>query len=216
MVTKARQIVQVRRMRTDADRVRFAVRFASEPLSTLGLKRVRHELAAFLGLTREGAAPPGGFGVQVSTVRPPYPWQYSRGRLVQLQRDAYHLLADAVEGRGLHATTISDSQELSAGVIGPARTRRLRIGGSVRAAFLLTLAFLIAGKGAVPVLKCPECGRLFVRVRRQKYCSSTCTDRAVWRNYPEHKKRAARLKWYEKFGWELGARSKRKERQGRR
>lgn len=62
------------------------------------------------------------------------------------------------------------------------------------------------------VRRCPHCQSLFVRVRRQIYCSSTCTDRATWKKYPERKKRAARLKQYEKHGWTFGRRKGAKKR----
>ena len=203
-------------MKTDADRVRFAVRFASENVMALGapaLNKLQRELAAFLGTTRKGARLPGGFGVQVVNARPPYPWDYSKVEMFSLQQDASALLENAIDGHGLHPTTISDDQELIADVVTGAKGKRtLRIGGSVRAGFLLTLAFLLAGTGAPTVLKCPECGRPFVRVRRQKYCRDACTDRATWRNYPTEKKRRARQRQYDKNGWTLGARSERKTR----
>lgn len=220
-------------MTTDADRVRFAVRFANEKnvmtLSGAALSRCREELAAFLGMTRTGAAAPGGFGVQVVNVRPPYPWDYPKGQLVELQEDVRRFLENEVLGDVehpflknavlkdvRHPTTISDDsddQPLVADVVTVGGKRRGRIGGSVRAAFLLTLWFLrVAGTGVPAVLKCPECGRLFVRVRRQKYCRDACTDKATWRNYPQKKKLAARKKYYESQGWILGTRSERKHR----
>ena len=55
--------------------------------------------------------------------------------------------------------------------------------------------------------RCPECGRPFVRVRRQLYCDSKCTDRATWRNYPKEKKNRHRERQYAKHGWRLGART---------
>lgn len=58
------------------------------------------------------------------------------------------------------------------------------------------------------VRKCPECGRLFLRIRRQLYCSDRCTDRATWRNYPESKKRRSRQPLYDLNGWKMGARKK--------
>jgi len=201
-------------MKSDADRVRFAVRFASEhvlSLRTPALNKLRGDVAAFLGLTRKGSARPGRFDVQVSVLRAPYPRDATKVMLFRLQRDARNMLEQAVEGRGFKPTIISDGQNLVLDVVGGSSgPRTLRIGGSMHAAFLLTLAYLLAGKHGVPVLKCPECGRLFVRVRRQKYCQDACTDKATWRNYPEEKKRLAREKQYEKQGWRLGARSGRK------
>jgi hypothetical protein len=76
--------------------------------------------------------------------------------------------------------------------------------------FRVGLTWLLTGGAARTIRQCPECRRYFVRVRRQKYCSDQCTDRATWRNYPEAKKRRARQKQYDKYGWTLGARSKRR------
>ena len=54
------------RMQSDADRLRIAVRFATESVQTpQALSRARRELASFLGVTRQGADPPGGFGIRV-------------------------------------------------------------------------------------------------------------------------------------------------------
>lgn len=202
-------------MKTDADRVRFAVRFASGNVSGLrprALNTLRTELAAFLGTTKKGADAPGGFGIRIVNVRPPYPWEYTKAQLFELQEDTRRLLEDTVDGRGLGSTTISDDQALVVGVATVSGKQRGSVGGSVRASFLLTLWLLLLGKNLPPVKKCPECGQLFVRVRRQKYCRDACTDKATWRNYPKEKKRQARQRQYDRHGWTLGKRSGRKTR----
>ena len=201
-------------MRTDPDRVRFAVDFVTQDVLSMrgpALNKLRQDVAAFLGLTRKGRIPPGALVAQVSVVRPPYPRTASKSMLFRLQRDARAMLEQAVEGKGLSPTTISDGQDLLVDVVGGTTgPRSLRIGGSMRAGFLLTLALLLSGKAGASVRKCLECKRLFIRVRRQMYCQSKCTDAATWRNYPEEKKWLARRKQYEKQGWTLGARSGRK------
>ena len=54
-------------MKTDADRVRFAVRFVSgkSPMavSDRAVAKLQDELAVFLGYTRGGAEPPGGLAI---------------------------------------------------------------------------------------------------------------------------------------------------------
>lgn len=154
------------------------------------------------------SAKPEPAGTEVVVSGEPYPWDLSPVDLFRLQRDARDLINQAIGGRGYQSTTISDKQELIVDVIGGPGTRTLRVGGSVRASFLLKLAILMLTDAGRRVSQCPECGSFFVRVRRQKYCKRKCTDRATWRNYPKEKKERARQKEYDKHGWTLGARKK--------
>jgi hypothetical protein len=209
----------------DAKRLKWAVSFASADLSALkgrSLLQLQTELGAFLGMTRKAKAS----GPAVA-IRPPYPWDYTVAQFAALQRDTTRLLAGAVPAgrsrsvdriealargtgtdvRGSDPISIKEEIFLDAMPVAAGK-RRLRIGGSVRASFLLNLAVLVTGEAGNGIRTCPECGRLFVRKRRQLYCKSECTDRATWRNYPEEKKRRAREKQYAKEGWTVGARAK--------
>jgi hypothetical protein len=61
--------------------------------------------------------------------------------------------------------------------------------GDVRDLFLLRLVFLLQ-KDASHIRRCPECGVIFYRVRKQAYCSRRCTNRAnmrAWRQGPNGK-----------------------------
>ena len=198
------------RIKTDADRLAFALRFATAPLprSKSELELICRNVTAFLGMSRgTGDQRPGGFGIAVKVVGSPQPWEYTIPLLRELQQEARHLIEQTVDGHGIAPTILSDSQELIVDVVGQADDRTLRIGGSVKSGFLLTLALLLAGMtDAPPLLKCPECGTLFIRKRRQKYCDSKCTNRATWRNYPDELKLKARQKLYDDNNWTLGAR----------
>ena len=218
----AQQIMQVRRMKTDADRVRFAVRFATGKspmaLSERALKKLRDDVSTFLGFTGRRSKPPPAFGLHVTVLRAPWPWDCSKFALHEIHEETNRLLQNTVDGRGMDPTTISDGkdgQALGIDIVGPPEERTPRIAGSVRAAFLFTLWYLFASKAGDRVRACPECGRIFLRVRRQIYCSPKCTNRATWRNYPEQKKRRARQKYYDKYGWKLGARKKKGTRRGK-
>ena len=199
------------RMQSDADRLRFAVRFATESLRTQrALSRVRRELADFLGVTRQGTEPPGGFGIRVVALGGSNPCQeIPKNEVLQLQREARWFLQGAVESHGgepVSSRPVS-LRHVSVDVVGDQTGRRIpRVGGAVRTVFFLALILLLAGGQGRSVLRCPECGTIFYRVRRQKYCNPTCTDRAGWRRYPEEKKIAARQKEYDKHTWRLGAR----------
>ena len=199
------------RMQSDADRLRFAVRFATESLRTQrALSRVRRELANFLGVTPQGTDPPGGFGIRVVALGGGNPCQeIPKNELLQLQREARWFLQGAVESHGGEPVSIRQVslRQVSVDVVGNQKGRRIpRVGGTVRTVFFLALILLLSGGEGRNILRCPVCGTIFCRVRRQKYCNSKCTDRAGWRRYPEEKKIASRKKEYEKHGWRMGAR----------
>src|SRR5262245_39058940 len=48
---------------------------------------------------------------------------------------------------------------------------------SIRNMFFVRLGFVINDEGISQIKKCPECGRLFYKTRKQKYCSKTCINR---------------------------------------
>jgi hypothetical protein len=63
--------------------------------------------------------------------------------------------------------------------------------GRLRDLFLSTLVFLLA-RDVAHVRRCPECQTIFYRVRKQRYCTRTCTNRANmrdWRNTAQGKAR---------------------------
>ena len=68
--------------------------------------------------------------------------------------------------------------------------------GTLPDLFLDALMNDLAQPGSLmPVLRCPECGRLFYRNRKQKYCDRPCVAKANWRDYmktPEGKKTKSR------------------------
>lgn len=223
-------------MKTHDDRLRWAVYFGGVNVMALpepALRKLRDELAAFLGIValrrptrKEAAASPGvigvskrpqrddlvaakGFDVDVAVTKRPFAAELSRLELHLLQESARQLVEGAAAGNGTRGSVPIEAVVVD--VVGDGSARTLRIGGSVQAGFLLSLALLLATEAGSRVKQCPECGRLFARVRRQIYCSSQCTDRATWRNIPDEQKQRYRQKQYEKQGWTLGARSAKAE-----
>jgi hypothetical protein len=55
--------------------------------------------------------------------------------------------------------------------------------GSTRDTILLLVLMLLYGTERPPIGRCPECERLYLRVRRQQYCSRPCVNRANARAY---------------------------------
>jgi hypothetical protein len=200
-------------------RVRFVVQFASAlDVATLSPRQVEgfwRRYRVFCGLPwhRLGTMP--GIGLRVgSAVKEPAAaaraWPGLRARQLaefsQMQAIARELLEQASAGQELHAT-----MEGRITIAGP----RVTFKGDQVESFRISLVWLLqASAETMPIRKCPECGRFFVRVRRQIYCRDECTDRATWRKYPAAKKRAARKRQYNKHGWTFGARKRGKGRPG--
>ena len=173
------------------------------------IRKFTRELGEFLGFT--GRAATGRFDVDAAITREPYPWDYSRRELHNLHEEALTLLEGAVRGDGLPGgVSIGEDGGIRMDVVGPADERVLRFGGTTRSCFVLTLGYLLKQPAGKRVVMCPECGRIFVRVRRQIYCRRGCANKATWRKYPEASKLKAREKEYAKQGWELGGRSRKK------
>jgi uncharacterized C2H2 Zn-finger protein len=72
---------------------------------------------------------------------------------------------------------------------GPTQDAALFVHGDLRDLFLLRLVFLLQ-RDASHIRRCPECGSIFYRVRKQEYCTRRCTNRAnmrAWRQGPNGK-----------------------------
>lgn len=81
-----------------------------------------------------------------------------------------------------------------------------RLGGHPRDMFLLELQRLLESGVSKRLRACPNCRTLFLRNRRQAYCTEVCRDRLYWKTSAAAER--ARLKYYEKNNWTLGARKK--------
>jgi hypothetical protein len=85
--------------------------------------------------------------------------------------------------------------------------------GSLPNMFLLELYALLHEPAARQLARCPECGLLFVRVRRQRFCSTPCGGRARWRAYKESGRAdeaPSRRRLYDANGWTQSSRRGRK------
>jgi hypothetical protein len=63
--------------------------------------------------------------------------------------------------------------------------------GQMRHLFHFTLMLLLGQEPPNRILRCPECKKIFYRVRKQRYCSRPCVNRATvrkWRATEEAKK----------------------------
>lgn len=90
-----------------------------------------------------------------------------------------------------------------------------RIGGSARDMFLLEVQRLLEDSVSELLRSCKGCGRVFVRRKRQEYCSKQCHNRTYWPKYVatergRHRRQAAREREYATWGGKPAARRKRK------
>jgi hypothetical protein len=97
------------------------------------------------------------------------------GELGPIVRDLHHVVRGYVAGESDHPPRITVT-------VAPLPTGLIASGGTRDVAIFAAVLLLRPG---APVRACPEpgCGRLFVRSRRQLYCSRRCVMRANMRQY---------------------------------
>ncbi len=197
---KRQRVLQV----SDEDRVRFALRLAGADMPALSSRSLRSLWRAYRAFV--GLPPSSGVAKVVNGHRAGdalFNDERRRQALTELQGDARALLEQVRRGARISAPLSGVSIE---GDVGKPLSQTYR--GEPATIFRAALVMLLLDEPGSHVRVCPECESLFYRVRRQIYCSARCTDRANWRAYPEQKKRRARRKEYEKYGWTLGAHSR--------
>jgi len=199
---KQKQVLQV----TDDERVRFALRFAAMDVAALrprALHALWRQLRGVLGLPAASGVAKVVNGRRVGDAL--FNDNRCRALLLEHQEDARTLLKHVRKGGPISVPMLNVTMTGRAG-----DPRSVAFRGAPPATFRVALAFLLFSEAGARLRVCPECKTLFVRVRRQLFCNPPCTDRATWRAYPAEKKRRARAKHYAKYGWRLGARSRRK------
>ena len=150
------------------------------------------------------------------TLTMPYPPAMTDAELVALQGEVQQILAGLVgdwepteHGGPLGLTRVTVSKQL----IPHDQSDRsfVWVTGAPRDVYLEYLFHLAIHVGVDRIRRCPapDCGRLFIRERRQKYCTRECTNRALWSSYSPKQKRKWRQKQYDKNGWTVGARTAR-------
>jgi hypothetical protein len=71
-------------------------------------------------------------------------------------------------------------------------TRKWIIRARLMGLFFIRVGLLLMEEGVSRIQNCPECGRVFYRVRKQLYCSKTCINRVTrrkWLANPKNKKK---------------------------
>lgn len=107
---------------------------------------------------------------------------------------SFRFLAD--QARIVHETSLTDYVRFYLGALTPTSRffQSITIPGDPvsQSAVALQIHFVRSGLTGERILKCPECGNIFIRERkRQKYCSPTCARAVANREYYERKTKEA-------------------------
>lgn len=180
-------------MRTANDQLQWAVRDFIQPDLRLFREgdwlNLREELTAFLGFGIEQDSSE----VQVIS-RPPR----ADEDLQALQAEARKFLESAISlrdtGSGASKRLELGKPSLSLIVSKSGLVLRTVDLSSARDGFLMKLWLLVGELGAANVRRCPECRAIFWRIKRQLYCSRTCSTRVNMRAYVGRRNERAKSK----------------------
>lgn len=178
-------------MSTTEDRLRFAIRFCQEDLSRMRTGdqiNLREELSFFMygpPMSASVATPGGVIAFDGADIN-----QTPTEELSALQKEVYEVLNSAASwGKAINPKSvikldaplprhhISVDLDLRQNLIG--------VHGSSRDCLLFILyRLLVQDPGTVQHISlCPGCGRIFYRIKRQKYCSQRCSNRMYMQQY---------------------------------
>ena len=187
--------------------LRFAVRLANARIDAFGPEDWRKLRVQFQACFDQRA--PRKDAVFIISGVTEVPEAYSERNFRALQRDVQDVL--------MSLSALVPSAPLVSGVRIALRKRLLPtrdgqvipvIDGTARDVFLDVLLSLLAPAGGIR--RCPACEKFFLRSRRQTHCGRRCYNRWYWSTDRPAIVRA-RQKQYERFGWEYGARTVRRD-----
>jgi hypothetical protein len=183
-------------METPEERLKFVVNFAGMDLDRLrdgDWLNLREDLQTFVSIDQfmlEGPSPRDE--------------EYTADEIRALQRELQQVLGDLVAKRepsGNHwpltqYTKLIDLKDLALGVtpldpLGMPGHNMLRAQAPARNVFFLHLFLLLCQEPTGRILRCPECGTIFYRVRGQRYCTRRCVNRVNRRDWVEAKRQRA-------------------------
>lgn len=176
-------------MDVDEQRIRWALEFRTTDLKTIALAALRSNLLRFF--ERPGTTVGKSFFAIAMPLEHPLPQNFALKDFSRLQEDVRTLFDY------LHADIYSPPLPFQIGIV---LTEMVAVGailqvtGPTRDCALFLIYMAIINKPAGTISRCQEkqCRQPFYRYRRQRFCSTTCTNRAMQRTYREaHPERAA-------------------------
>jgi len=167
-------------MKTADDRLQFALAFAELELDTLregDWLNLRDDMRTFAWLGEGEQTLEDLGGVITFPVDRPLPQDLTKDNIRALQREAKNcFFSIATFQRPLRFHYLRDGSR-DGGV--------LAYMGNAPDMFLIRLVHLLGT--ADRIRTCPECNKLFLKIRKQKYCSRTCVNKANQRDWRERK-----------------------------
>jgi hypothetical protein len=199
-------------MPTHDEQLKFVIQFATMDLDRLrpgDWLNLRDDLVGFLHGSPEDHAPPFTPGrVLIGGIGPQLPHEYPEDDFRRLQAELRWLLEWVVARRtggqhgvlrrwaqwskdgagelpdppGVIALQISFSP-IPLDMMGHRGRTMFYVHGPTRDVFLYAVHLLLLQERTDRIMCCPECRAIFLRVRKQRYCSRTCTNRANMREW---------------------------------
>jgi hypothetical protein len=180
------------RMNTAEDRLRFVVEFASMDLDRLrpgDWMNLKDDLQAFLCLDQ----------VVVEGRRPQ---DFSPDEFRALQQEVQQVLRELVQHRepsghwplANHTTPFRVQvayQVTPLDRLGRPGRNMLGVRGPTREVFLVVLSHLLWQEATERIVQCPECGTIFYRNHKRRYCTRRCVDRVNQRSWRASKRQPA-------------------------
>ena len=171
-------------MTTDQYVLFFAVKLVDADFATLSRAdwmKLREELDHVLGRDKIHVRSERAGVLVDPSFSLPRPQQFKKPEFSSLQRKAKSILEDVVRGQSIGRKQYRPDigfQTL------PDKDRSvLHVQGSVQDVFVYVLLQALTRTSIHPVRRCAVCGRIFVRVRKQLYCTRRCTNAASTRAY---------------------------------
>ena len=171
-----------------ADFLEFVIDFAQKDLTRLrqgDWQNLREDFETYLSrhahVSIEGAS---GTCMLVSPTEPPLPENFELRHFQALQRVTLPLLQQIASQQGQFGIFPVPMSLVPHGFDGGTPGRhQLLVHGDTEQSFLTLVLWLIHQEPADRILACPECERLFYRVKQQAYCSRKCGNRVTVRNW---------------------------------
>jgi hypothetical protein len=168
------------------EQVSFILRFSQ--LDVLSLRpyeliQLRGQFAGFFGRRGEDMTPGvRAFGFMAIPLEQPLPQEFTKEQFTSLQKETLRLLREGGGRVPISTEVLTISLPLQGGI--PRFTQMI---GATRDMFLLTCALLLVRPEIASRLRrCPapharppgqQCNKLFLRIKKQQYCSKTCANR---------------------------------------
>ena len=176
-------------MRTSKDRLQWLIEFAQTPQLSAATEtkewewlKLKDEILEFIygrtGLLR--------FEIEVDSETDPADG-LTKERIDQLRKTARLVVHEFVHDADTRAFVRLQFGFAAKGFV---------FRGSMADLFYVRLGLVICDEGISQIKECPECHRLFYRIRKHKYCSKTCINRVSrkkWLKKPQNRKKES--KW---------------------